>query len=376
MRRLLAVHRWCSVFVSLNFMVLSLTGLVLVFHEEIDAALGVMPKGTQVAEGELVSVGRAVDIARDATPGLTALYAFKQDESPGTLFVAFAEGSERTRSSKTVTVDRSHGGSLLSKHDLDKAFTVTVLEIHAELFAGVPGRLVLGVIGLAIMTALGTGLLIYGPTMRRFSFGMLRRELSRRTLLADLHKLAGAAAFGWNFVVASTGTLLCFSGLLLQVYAASELSSMGKPYAGDPTVTDVSTVDAAILNAEASMPGRTWTTVALPGTDLSSPRHYSIFLRGGQGIEQHMFGLAMVDAKEPTKVTPKVAPWWIKAVLLSEPLHFGNYGGLPLKIVWSLFTVVTLGLSVSGVWVFFLGRKKKSRVQETEPSEPATEVTA
>ena len=55
-------------------------------------------------------------------------------------------------------------------------------------------------------------------------------------------------------------------------------------------------------------------------------------------------------------------------LLLSQPLHFGDYGGLPLKILWAVltgFTVVVLG---SGVYLW-LGRRRaplEARVREVE----------
>lgn len=358
-RKLLAVHRWCSVVVSVNFIVLALTGLVLVFHDEIDDLLGVVPPAATADSAKTIPIARAVEVARAATPDGVPLYVFQQpDEAPNVIYVGFGVGAERMQATKIAMVDR-HTGELLPKVDFEKTFSAIVLQIHAELFLGPFGRVLVGLIGLAILVSLGTGVVVYGPTMRRFAFGMLRRDRSRRTLLADIHKLLGAATFGWNLVVAATGFLLCFSTFLLQLFATTELAAMAKPYGDAPVVTDYSTIDRAIAGAEAAEAHRTWATVALPGSALSTPRHYGVLLKGDHGLEEHMFGLVVVDAVQPETVIPKEFPWYLKAVLVSEPLHFGNYGKLPLKIVWSLFTVVTLGLSVTGVWVFFVGRRKR-----------------
>lgn len=367
-RKLFAVHRWCSVIVSANFIVLALTGLILVFHEEIDAALGVVPVTAPATTSERITIARAVAIAREATPNTTPLYVFQQpDEAPDVIYVGFAEGNERMQATKITMVDR-RTGKLLPKVDFEKTFSAIILQIHAELFLGPFGRILVGLVGLAILIALGTGFWVYGPTMRRFSFGLLRRVLSRRTFLADLHKLVGAASFGWNLVVAATGFILCFSTFLLQLFAATEIAAIGKPYESAPVVTDYATIDRAIAGAEAAETHRTWATVALPGSALSTPRHYGILLKGEKGLEEHMLGLVVVDAAEPATILPKAFPWYLKAVLVSEPLHFGNYGKLPLKIVWALFTVVTLGLSVTGLWVFFLGRRKRTRDRVVEDS--------
>lgn len=358
-RTVLAVHRWCSVIVALNFIVLCLTGLILVFHEEIDDALGVMPPVTAVT-GEHITPARALAMAREANPDLTPLYLFQDpDEHPGIVYVSLAEAGERLNAKKLEIVDVHGAGRIVPGVDFENTFSAVVVRIHANLFLGVPGQFLVGAFGLAIVGSLVTGFFVYGPTMKRFFFGMIRRENSRRIVLADIHKVAGAATFGWNLVVASTGVLLCFGTMLLQVYAAGQLSVLATKLAGAPVVQDLSTVDEAIAGAEARSPGKHWQTIVLPGAELSTPRHFAFLMKGEEGIEKHAFGITLVEADRPAQVTVQALPWWLKAVFISEPLHFGNYGGLPLKLLWALFTVVTLGLSVTGVWVFFIGRRRR-----------------
>lgn len=199
---------------------------------------------------------------------------------------------------------------------------------------------------------------MYGPVMRKFVFGLVRRNKSRRTLYADLHKLLGAATLGWTFVVAGTGLVLSVGSLLLQYYSTTELAALGKPYATEAIVTDLDTIDRAVAQAERGEPGRHWSIVALPGSDLASPRHYTVLLQGGKGIEARVLTMALVDAKDPARSEAHQLPLYLRALLLSEPLHFGNYGGLGLKLIWTLFGLATLVLSASGVWSFWLGRRE------------------
>ncbi|WP_082512514.1 PepSY domain-containing protein [Afipia sp. Root123D2] len=39
------------------------------------------------------------------------------------------------------------------------------------------------------------------------------------------------------------------------------------------------------------------------------------------------------------------------------PLHFGDYGGLPMKIIWVLLDLVSIAILGSG---FYLGRLRRS----------------
>ena len=50
-------------------------------------------------------------------------------------------------------------------------------------------------------------------------------------------------------------------------------------------------------------------------------------------------------------------PWYVKTLSLSQPLHFGDYGGLPLKIVWALLDLVTIVVLGSGLYLWFARRR-------------------
>ncbi len=220
---------------------------------------------------------------------------------------------------------------------------------------------------LALLVSIVTGAIVYGPMTQRFAFGLIRRRFSRRTALADLRELVGAATFGWTLLVTVTGLLLSLGSFVIQYYAATELALMAKQHGQETIVEDYGTVDAAVVRARASAPGRHWQTIALPGSDLASPTRYTVLLEGGAGIESRMLTLALVDARTATSAEVKELPWYLKALLLSEPLHFGDYGGVTLELVWTLFGLATVALSVTGVWVFWSARRDRRTRRHVGP---------
>ncbi|MDI9727804.1 PepSY-associated TM helix domain-containing protein [Stutzerimonas stutzeri] len=42
----------------------------------------------------------------------------------------------------------------------------------------------------------------------------------------------------------------------------------------------------------------------------------------------------------------------VTALQLSEPLHFGDYGGLPLKVLWALLDILTIVVLGSGLYLW------------------------
>ena len=66
----------------------------------------------------------------------------------------------------------------------------------------------------------------------------------------------------------------------------------------------------------------------------------------------------MVDARTGAVTTIEETPWYISAINLSVPLHFGDYGGLPLKIIWALLDIVAIVVLLSGLYLWLERRNK------------------
>jgi len=56
-------------------------------------------------------------------------------------------------------------------------------------------------------------------------------------------------------------------------------------------------------------------------------------------------------------VQPRGLPWYLRAIEVSRPLHFGNYGGLPLKIIWTLLDLITIVVLGSGLYLWLIRRR-------------------
>jgi uncharacterized iron-regulated membrane protein len=61
-------------------------------------------------------------------------------------------------------------------------------------------------------------------------------------------------------------------------------------------------------------------------------------------------------------------PWYMSGLLLSQPLHFGDYGGLPLKIIWALFDVASIVILGSGLYLWLVKRPRRAGASSTVPA--------
>jgi uncharacterized iron-regulated membrane protein len=47
----------------------------------------------------------------------------------------------------------------------------------------------------------------------------------------------------------------------------------------------------------------------------------------------------------------------MSALLLSQPLHFGDYGGMPLKIIWAFLDIATIIVLAGGLYLWLARRR-------------------
>lgn len=65
-----------------------------------------------------------------------------------------------------------------------------------------------------------------------------------------------------------------------------------------------------------------------------------------------MFSPVLVDASNGALAAVVTMPWYLRALEVARPLHFGDYGGLPMKFLWALFDVIAIVVLCSGIYLW------------------------
>ena len=112
------------------------------------------------------------------------------------------------------------------------SFMGIMLSLHVDLFASLPGELFLGFMGLLFCVAIVSGVVLYGPFMKKLEFGTVRASRSTRLKWLDLHNLLGIVTLVWAFVVGLTGVVNELSTPLFRLWQSTELVGILEPYKG------------------------------------------------------------------------------------------------------------------------------------------------
>jgi uncharacterized iron-regulated membrane protein len=119
--------------------------------------------------------------------------------------------------------------------------------------------------------------------------------------------------------------------------------------------------------AQHAAPEMNVSIVAFPGTIFTSKHHYAVFLRGNTPVTSRLIKPALIDAKDGSLTDMRDMPWFVNALFISQPLHFGDYGGMPLKILWAAFDIITIVVLCSGLYLWYIRRKaQEARITRIE----------
>jgi uncharacterized iron-regulated membrane protein len=348
---------------------LCVTGLPLIFHHEIDDFLGVevepptLPAGTPMADiDKVVAAGMA------EVPGQVPHFLVWDRDDPNVILLSVNKTMQADPSTNRFVRVDARTAQFLDNPDFQGRFTYIMLKLHTDMFAGLPGKLFLGLMGILFVAATVSGIVLYAPSTRKLEFGTVRRERRRVVRWLDLHNLIGVVTAIWVIVVGFTGVLNTWADLVIKFWQFDQLAHMTLAYKDAPAPTKLTSVQAAIAKAQETMPHMTPSFVAYPGSIFSSKQHYAVFMRGNTPVTSRLLRPALIDAGTGAFTDSRDMPWYVSTLLLSQPLHFGDYGGMPLKIIWALFDIFTIVILVTGLYLWYVRRRRTVNIAMAEIS--------
>ncbi|MFP5422946.1 MAG: PepSY-associated TM helix domain-containing protein [Gammaproteobacteria bacterium] len=364
-RRWSAVHTWTSLICTLFLLMLALTGLPLIFHHELEHLLGEAPELRELpAETPHLSLQQLVEAAERHRPGEVVQYfGFEDDEPNGVVAITAATAGTEPNSSHTFMLD-ARSGEAVEMPAANGGILMVILRLHVDMFAGLPGKLLLAFMGMLFVVAIISGVVLYAPFMRRLKFAEVRHEKSTRTRWLDLHNLIGIVTLTWALVVGVTGVISACADLLISAWRTEALAAMVAPYRDAPPLTERAPVNQVLTIAAQATPGMQPDFIAFPGTRFSSEHHYSVFMKGNTHLTAHLWTPVLIDARSLNVTAVGQRPWYMDALSMSQPLHFGDFGGMPMKVLWAMLDVLTIIVLGSGLYLWWVRRRTPATQRE------------
>jgi uncharacterized iron-regulated membrane protein len=352
------VHKWSSLVCTLFLLMLCVTGLPLIFYHEIEHALGnateapPMPDATPAA-----SLDKVVASGQAYIPDAHVQFVSWDEEEPEFVYVSLGERPDSPAEDNRFLEVDARTAEVLAEPPFRDTVMYFLYRLHVDMFAGLPGMLFLGLMGLLFVAAIVSGIVVYGPSMRKLDFGSIRHHRPRAVRWLDLHNLLGIVLAAWMIVVGGTGVINTWADLVFEHWRNDQLAEMLGAHKDKPRPQKFASIEQAVKTARKKLPEMTPSFVAFPGSDYASPGHYVVFMKGNTPLTARLLKPAVIDGETGAFTDTRDMPWYVTTLLISQPLHFGDYGGMPLKVIWAILDAITIVVLVTGVYLWLRRRR-------------------
>ncbi|WP_115720264.1 PepSY-associated TM helix domain-containing protein [Gallaecimonas mangrovi] len=350
-KTLFRLHSWLALFALLPLILMSVSGSILVFKNELDGLLRpaevTLTAGASATRLPLESL--AADINRQwPSYELGAWELFDDKHSADRVYLIRRHSSDWFK----LYLDPYQGRLLSGPLPVNHHFTDWLSEFHYQFLLAETG-MVLGAVYGAILLFLGlSGLVLYRQFYTRLF--TLRWGKDLRLALSDTHKLVGTLASPVLLVLA-------FTGLWWNIeYAAHEFEHTDLPVS-QRLYNDQLPLEQLRQQAEKRVSGFKATYLLLPYEQGMAISFYGAVPSANPLLSDYASGVSF-DAQSGAFQSQ----WDIRQMGLGGQildsyrlLHFGSFGGLLSKLLWSLVGLMPLLLAATGSYLWWHRRSKK-----------------
>lgn len=361
-KRALSAHAAIGLLAGALLYIICLSGTLLVFYEEWQRFEQATPPQMTQIDPDAVQRGMEALIATErGKPSTTHFYVdLPVEELPTTRVITDTQQMHLDADGRLAGPEQIEWANFL--YGLHYTLNIPVAQ-------GLVGITLVGILGM-LMIALALSGVIAHPKIFRDAF-RLRTRHGGGVGLADWHNRLSVWTLPFTLAIATTGAVIGLATVTatalaeryydgdVEAFYATMFGEEGKPDATPAPLPDVAT---ALRYMEANHPELrlTYVTVHEPGT---AGQHVQIVAEHPRRL---IFGeYYMFDSAGRFEGTAGLADGALgqQAAASNYDLHFGNYGGLPVKLAYALFGLALTAICATGTYIW-LGKRRRRGFDE------------
>jgi uncharacterized iron-regulated membrane protein len=369
--RLATVHRWLGVALGLWFALVGLTGALLVWRDDLDAALNpglftALPALAAPGTNTTLDLDRVAELAR-TTHQLGRIERIRPPAQPGDVFrLQVRAGGMRVESGRLEAFIDPTSGALLGTRSLEPVSLApphalrTLYDFHRNILLGEPGSNFVGIAGFLLMTSAITGGVIAWPRTRERWRKLLavnwRANATR--LFFDLHRSTGAVIALVLLLTTFTGATLVYLNYVRDMVGwVSRVQPIPiLPFRASPAGEEPLSLAELSVRVQNAFPQQRLTEVRFSERGLTGVlfqlRAAGDVHRMGDTIAwlHPVSGELLAERSGRTRSAGESFMHWLL------PLHVGSAFGMPGLIAMCLAGIAPLLLVSTGLWVWWRKR--------------------
>ena len=363
-KTILFIHRWLGFISGLVVFVVSITGCIFCFQDEIQDAIHSYRK-VEVQQQGYLPPSEIKRIALKDHPKATANYIYYYGKDRPAVVIANLE----KEGLKYIYIN-PYNGKILHLESVQSDFFVVVEYIHLYLLLPPKiGAMIVGVSVLIFLALMITGIILWWPKRksdRKRSFTIKWNGRWRRVNY-DLHNVLGFYATSIAVILAITGLSIAFEWVQHSIYKAANLGKLHPYEKIIPTSDTTKMLPNKIVSS---------VDIAFPEVQLRSPRAQMFLIYDPVGKKEsigvtaysqslHFYNSDQYYFDSYTGKLLKQLPHaqksnGMKMNDMNYDIHVGQILGLPGKIIAFLASLICASLPVTG-FIVWLGKRKNPK---------------
>ena len=350
----LYVHLCLGVGLGLYVVLMSITGSTLVFADDLERWLRpeLFRSASLFSDSHAASVDELADAARAAYPERTVTAIYAPSHGQDTYTVYLRKGEE------ILYAYVDSGGSVRGGTTPSTSVVRWLREFHFNLLSGRAGRTVQGYGGGVLFLLAITGVVVWWPAAGKLAGRLMLRWQGAWSTHASFGFWAAPVIAMWGL----TGFYFGHSATVNTIiHRVSPLHQQSAPLSRSGP-SQISGLDSMLSQALARTPGGHLYGVQYPA---SATAPYIVFVSRIPNGEKrhcdyHYFDRISGDYLSTWR---RGVPnsWGEALVATAVPLHFGSFGGFPVKVLWSILGLMPTLLAATGVFMWWRRTRLKSR---------------
>ncbi|MDX3911227.1 MAG: PepSY domain-containing protein [Sphingobium sp.] len=377
---MVAVHGWSGIGLGLLLYAVVLTGMAAVFAEEI----GIWSAGhveTRSAferpiDGAVRTLAaqtprkyhEGVDLFEVGDHNLGAFFHRHETDPDGT-FVSRGVYYQLDEQGRVASRRTGTGEEIFGPRN-DDALSAFLVDTHVRLHIPNPwGLLLTGILGLAMLVAAISGLLIHRHLFK--DIFTLRPNANPVLVDRDRHSVAGTWSLPFAFILAFTGSFFSFFGtigvpIVAMAAFGGDVQALNDAVFGNPGKADTRPVAMGSLDRIAAdsirRTGGAPTFVSIENFGRADAKVTSFNNPKSGDVEPVTLlydgTTAQFDREKPAIGTRPSAGGTLTAIM--APLHFGNFAGILSKAVWFALGFAMCYVTLTGLQLWMTRRRERS----------------
>jgi len=347
------LHSWLGLVAGLGLIVIGVSGSLLVFRDEIDGLVDAKIMRVEPTPEGRLSRDRLYHSAVEAWPDYRVV-GLGSRRSTGLADIVYLKKPGDLRYFG-ATLNPYTGAALSGPMTERQTFTGLLLELHYTWFAEHVGMLITGIFAVLLCLLGVSGVWLYRGFWKNFF--RLRWKSSARIFFSGLHKMTGISSVAFNLILGFTGAYWNLAHVAEDGLGHHEEAPEQSVASG---IADSISFDALEKTAAVGMPGFKATWIFLPDGEEKEISLWGT-VPGAWWLSSPSGSSALFDPQTGAVISTsdlRKAGTWEKITDAFTPVHFGNFGGLPVKILWSVLALAPGVLAVSGFVIWFRRRSR------------------